>query len=378
MKIELRKITVRELTEGFEDNNEMGIIGYRGKLDIRPPYQREFIYGEKEREAVIHTVMRGFPLNVMYWAERDGDAEVPFEVLDGQQRTISLCQFISGDFAYNFRFFHNLQPDEKKKILDYELMIYVCSGTDSEKLEWFRTINIAGIKLTNQELRNAVYAGPFVSDAKRYFSKTNCPAYAMGKDLISGSPIRQEYLETAIKWIANSLSTPQRSISIEEYMAIHQHDPNASQLWQYFNAVLTWVNATFYVSKRKKIMNGVDWGELYERFHKKILDRDKLDKEIEKLVIDSEVENKRGICPYVLTRDEHCLGLRQFPDDIRLAVYTRQKGHCANPQCPEKGKEFDITEMHADHILPWSKGGRTIEENCQMLCRTCNLRKGAK
>src|SRR5688572_3569112 len=174
MNIELRKITVKDLTEGFQDNAEAGVVGYGGKLDIRPPYQREFIYKDKQRDAVIDTVNKGYPLNVMYWAVReDGN----FEVIDGQQRTISVCQYVNGDFSYMFRGFHNLKNDEQEHILNYKLMIYVCSGTDSEKLEWFKTINIAGEKLTDQELRNAVYAGTWVTDAKRYFSKSGCAAY---------------------------------------------------------------------------------------------------------------------------------------------------------------------------------------------------------
>ena len=170
MEIELKEITVRELADGYEDNAENGVKGFGGKLDIRPPYQREFIYKDKQRDAVIDTLTRDFPLNVMYWAVRDdGD----FEVIDGQQRTISVCQYVEGDFAFNNKYFHNLQDDEKKQILDYKLMVYLCSGTDSEKLEWFKIINIAGEKLTDQELRNAVYSGSWVSDAKRYFSKNS-------------------------------------------------------------------------------------------------------------------------------------------------------------------------------------------------------------
>ena len=378
MQIELQKITVRELTNAYEDNEEQGVRGYGGKLDIRPPYQREFIYDEKKRAAVITTIKKGFPLNVMYWATRDEDAEVPFEVMDGQQRTISICQYVNGDFAYDFQYFHNLTESEKNEILNYELMVYVCSGNDKEKLDWFETINIAGERLTAQELRNAVYAGPFVSDAKRYFSKSNCAAYNMGKYLLNGSPIRQDYLETALKWIANSQSKPGQKMTIEGYMAKHQHDPNAVQLWQYFSAVITWITATYDLKKRKQIMKGVDWGKLYDRFKDELIDKAKIDQEIGKLIIDSEVQTKKGICSYVLTRDEHDLGLRAFPDDIKLEVYEAQHHHCANPDCPNKDVEFDISEMEGDHIKPWRDGGKTVLENCQMLCRDCNRRKGAK
>ena len=179
MRIELKEITVRELADGFIDNAEAGVVSFGGMLDIRPPYQREFIYKDKQRDAVINTITKDFPLNVMYWSVReDGN----FELIDGQQRTISICQYVNGDFAYMFRYFHNLKNDEQGKILNYKLMIYVCSGTESEKLEWFKTINIAGEKLTPQELRNAVYAGTWVTDAKRYFSKAGSAAFQIGND----------------------------------------------------------------------------------------------------------------------------------------------------------------------------------------------------
>jgi hypothetical protein len=199
MKIELHPITVRQLTEGYVDNGEGGVTGYGGKLDIRPPYQREFIYKDKQRNAVIDTVRKGFPLNVMYWTVReDGN----FEIIDGQQRTVSICQYVHSDFSIDSMFFHNLPEDKQKQILDYELMVYFCRGTDSERLEWFKTINIAGEELTDQELRNAVYSGTWVTDAKKYFSQTGCVAHKLGSNYMSGTPIRQDYLETVIKWIS--------------------------------------------------------------------------------------------------------------------------------------------------------------------------------
>ena len=207
MEIKLQKITVRELTAGYQDNEENGVVAYGGKLDVRPPYQREFVYKDNQRNAVIDTLRQNFPLNVMYWAVR---SDGTFEIIDGQQRTISICQYVNGDFAFDFKYFHNLQKDEKEQILDYELNIYICSGTDSEKLKWFKTINISGEKLTEQELRNAVYSGSWVADAKRYFSKNNCAAYGLASKYINGSPIRQDYLETAIDWISKG--------DIEDYM----------------------------------------------------------------------------------------------------------------------------------------------------------------
>lgn len=361
MEIKLKEITVRDLTNGFQDNEENGVVGYGGKLDIRPPYQREFIYKDKQRDAVIDTVTKTFPLNVMYWAVREDGG---FEVIDGQQRTISLCQYVNGDFAHIMRYFHNLQEDEKKKILDYKLMVYICSGTDSEKLEWFRIINIAGEKLTEQELRNAVYSGSWVTDAKRYFSKNSCAAYGIGSDYLKGSPIRQDYLETAIKWISKE--------NIEVYMSNHQHDPNASALWSYFQSVITWVESTFTI-KRKKFMKGVDWGILYNEFKDELFDTDKLEIEIAKLVADDEVERKKGIYPYVLTRKEKYLSIRAFTDTMKQKVYEKQKGICV--VCKEY---FKISEMEADHIDPWHSGGKTNEENCQMLCKEDNRRKSGK
>ena len=212
MKIELKEITIRQLTEGYQDNDENGVVGFGGKLDIRPPYQREFVYKDAQRNAVIETVIKDRPLNVLYWAIIDADRH---EVIDGQQRTISICQYFNGDFSYLGRGYGNLESDEKEQFLNYKLMVYFCSGTDSEKLEWFRTINISGEKLTDQELRNAVYSGSWVTDSKRYFSKTNCAAHGLGSKYLTGYPIRQDYLETTIKWISGD--------KIEEYMAINQH-----------------------------------------------------------------------------------------------------------------------------------------------------------
>lgn len=357
MKIDFREITVENLSKGYKDNQEDGVIGYNGKLDIRPPYQREFIYKDKQRDAVIRTVSKDFPLNVMYWAVReDGN----YEIIDGQQRTISICQYIEGDFSIDGRFFHNLQKDEKEQILSYKLMVYLCSGTDSEKLEWFRTINIAGEKLTEQELRNAVYSGSFVTDAKRYFSKNGCPAYAIAGDYLNGSSIRQDYLETAIEWISKG--------NIENYMGVHQHDPNASELWLYFKSVIEWVKVVF--PKYRKEMKGVEWGPLYDEFKGKMLDASKIESELTKLMIDRDVTNKKGIYSYVLTRNERHLSIRAFDEAQKRGAYERQEGIC--PACK---LEFEFSAMHGDHIVPWSLGGKTVDENCQMLCADCNRQK---
>lgn len=360
MKIELKEITVRELAGGFQDNAENGVIGFGGKLDIRPPYQREFIYKDKQRDAVIDTVTKDYPLNVMYWAVRDGGG---FEVIDGQQRTISICQYVNGDFAYNFMYFHNLQNDQKEQILNYKLMVYICSGTDSEKLEWFKTINIAGEKLTEQELRNAVYSGSWVSDAKRYFSKNACPAYQIGSDYLTGSPIRQEYFETAIDWISKE--------NIEVYMSNHQHDPNASALWRYFQDVISWIKSNFTTYRRE--MKGVEWGFLYNDFKDEVYDTKQLETEISELMQDEDVSRKQGIYSYVLTRKERFLSIRSFTDKQKREAYERQQGIC--PKCDN---HFQFNEMEADHITPWHEGGKTVADNCQMLCKHDNRIKSGK
>ena len=359
MKIELHKITVRELTAGYEDREENGVVAFDGKLDVRPPYQREFIYKESQRDAVIDTLTQDFPLNVMYWAVRQDGT---YEIIDGQQRTISICQYVNGDFAFDFRYFHNLQKDEQEQILNYELNVYICDGSDSEKLKWFKTINIAGEKLTEQELRNAVYAGSWVSDAKRYFSKSNCAAYGLASKYLSGSPIRQDYLQTAIDWISKG--------NIDVYMGNHQHDPTAASLWNYFSNVINWVKAIF--PKYRKEMKGIAWGPLYNKYKDVPLSPSVIEEQVSKLMMDSDVEKKSGIYTYVLTGDERQLGIRLFDANTKREVYEKQSGIC--PIC---GNRFEIEQMEADHITPWKEGGRTIAENCQMLCRECNRRKSS-
>jgi len=296
----------------------------------------------------------------MYWAVReDGN----FEVIDGQQRTISICQYVIGEFAYEKRYFHNLQNDEKEQILNYKLTVYLCSGTDSEKLDWFRIVNIAGERLYDQELRNAVYHGSWVSDAKRHFSKSNCPAYGLGKDYLSGAVNRQDYLETAINWFSEG--------NIESYMSKNQHEPNANELWLYFQSVINWVEAVFPNYRRE--MKGIEWGFLYNEFKDQKFDSKKLEEEIAKLMQDEDIGSKKGIYTYVLTRQEKHLNIRAFSPNQKREAYERQKGIC--PVCKE---HFEIEEMEGDHITPWHEGGKTIADNCQMLCKEDNRRKSGK
>jgi len=368
MKIDLHKIKVAEVIKNYKDSAEEGVTAFGGKLDIRPKYQREFVYKPEQRNAVINTVQNQFPLNVMYWIENSAGS---YELLDGQQRTLSICQYVNGDYSINDRYFHNLTKEEKDQILNYDLMIYFCDGTDKERIKWFEIINTAGEKLTPQELLNAVYTGPWLSDAKLKFSKSNCAAYLLANDggqLVASSPLRQEYLETALSWINDG--------NIADYMAKHQHDKNANELWQYFQDVIAWVRKMFPEYRREMV--NVNWGELCNKFKDKKLNAGKLEAEIKELMQDEDVTKKSGIYSYVLTRNEKYLSIRAFTDKMKREAYEEQKGIC--PQCrgENKKKKWGIEEMEADHIKPWHEGGKTVAENCQMLCKDCNRTKSGK
>jgi hypothetical protein len=360
MKIELNEIPIRDLVNGYVNDDMEGVSGYNNKLNIRPKYQREFVYNDKQRDAVIDTVQKDFPLNVMYWVKNE---KGNYELLDGQQRTISICEYVAGKFSINYKYFHTLQKEEQEQILNYKLMIYICEGTDKEKLDWFKIINIAGEKLYDQEIRNAIYTGEWLTDAKRHFSKNGCPAYGMASDYMSGSAIRQDYLETAIKWISNN--------NIEQYMADHQHDDNSNDLWLFFSSVIMWVKTIFPNYRRE--MKGIEWGFLYNRYKGQNYDAKKLEKQIIMLMQDEDVTSKKGIYEYLLGGDEKFLNIRTFSDKMKREAYERQKGFCTI--C---SKHFEINEMEGDHITPWHEGGQTIAENCQMLCRDCNRRKSGK
>lgn len=365
MKINPHIITVKDLVRGFEDNEEEGVVGYDGHLNIRPKYQREFVYSPKQQEAVIQSIFKGFPLNVMYWVKNeDGN----FELLDGQQRTLSICAFAEGDIMVNLNGFTkdigSLTEDQRNTFMNYQLQIYICEdGTESERLDWFEIINIAGEKLTKQELLNAVYSGSWVMAAKKKFSKTNCVAYKLGADYMSGSPIRQDYLEKVLSWVSNG--------EIEKYMSAHKNDMNADIEWQYYQMVISWVRMLF--PKYRKEMKGVEWGLLYNRFKDNTYSATELETKIKRLMIDDDVTNKRGIYEYVLSADERKLNIRAFTESMKREAYESQNGICSH--C---GKHFEIEEMEADHITPWSKGGKTNASNCQMLCRNCNRIKGGK
>lgn len=372
MKIELQKVRVGDLFNGYEDKGESGVKGFDGRLNIRPPFQREFIYKPQQRNAVIDTLRKNFPLNTMYWAVA-GDG---YELMDGQQRTISICQYVNNEFSVLIdgmpRGFQNLTPDKQQQILDYELSVYVCEGEDSEKLDWFKIINIAGEKLTDQELRNAIYTGPWLADAKRWFSRrVAAPALQDGRDrLVNGTAERQEILERALDWFSEG--------KIEDYMQRYQHDSDAQELWQYWQAVFDWVKRVFpnQDSARTRLMKGLPWGKLFNQHKDDQLNAAKLETRIAELIDDDEVDNKRGIFEYLLTGNEKTLSLRTFDEKTKQSAYARQKGIC--PDCkPDKGP-YDFTEMEADHQKPWSKGGKTMPENCQMLCKEHNRSKGGR
>ena len=359
MKIEMHTITVRELVDGYVNSEEEGVVAFGGKLDVRPKYQREFIYRPEQQEAVVDTLTKGYPLNVMYWAVREDGT---YEVIDGQQRTLSICEYVAGRFAYMFRYFGNLAENEREQILDYGLTVYFCEGTESEKLEWFKTINIAGEELTEQELLNAVYAGPWTADLKRYFSRSAGPAYGMGNRYMKGEPIRQDYLATVLKWKSGG--------DVKSYMALRQHEPSAMEEWLYFKGVMDWVQTLF--PKYRKEMKGLEWGSLHDEFAGGKYDPAALEKSIVELMEDDDVQKKSGIYEYLLSgrERERLLNIRAFTPSQKRAAYERQKG-----KCPKCGKHFAIEEMEGDHIAPWSKGGKTVPENLHMLCRDCNRRK---
>lgn len=380
MIVEPFPVKVRDLIEGYhEDLKTGGVTAYGGLLDVRPRYQREFVYGQKDTEAVIDTVIKGFPLNSMYWCKRDDGT---FEVMDGQQRTISICRFATNP-AYSVKLpapgggsnavnFPNLFDDVRERFLDYELMVFVCDGDDSEKMAWFQTINIAGKELTRQEIRNAIYSCDWLTDAKSLFSRTGCVAERRFGKFLSGKRERQDYLETAFKWAADRDGIDGGD-PVSTYMQLHRGDQDANDLLHYFENVFEWVFKTF-GKKYQRDMRKVEWGLLYNAHKDEQLDPQSIQREVAALMENPEIRRAQGIFEYVLTRDEKSLNLRTFSDPEKRSMYESQ-----DHRCKKCGKICDsISDMHADHIVPWHKGGRTELSNGQMLCIDCNLRKGGK
>ncbi|MBC6437645.1 MAG: DUF262 domain-containing protein [Rhodobacteraceae bacterium] len=371
MKTTKKPVTIRDLVDGFEDKKYRGVFGYGGQLSIRPEYQREFIYDDKKQAAVIRSIQKKLPLNVMYWNDAGNEN---YEIIDGQQRTLSICHFVEGRFSIIDEdtkrkcYFYNLPVDKREELLDYELMVYVCKGTASDRLEWFRTINIASVPLNAQELRNAVYTGPWLSDAKRYFNSYSWSDMSLSGEFVKGSAIRQEILEKVLHWISDE--------HIDDYMAAHQHDPTATDLKNYFRNVLEWVNDYFTPHGKRDyrpVMGTVPWGHLYNKHKDNMPDPQELTARIRKLHMDPDVTRSSGIYSYVLNDEEKHLNIRSFHESDKLAAYERQEGICA-----KTGVWMKFKDMEADHITPWSEGGKTTLENCQMISREENRRKSNK
>ena len=396
--------TVRDLCEGYTNNDDGcttdSVFGYDRKLNIRPSYQRNSVYGADKRDAVIETILEGCPLNVMYWIDNEDGT---YEVLDGQQRTLAICNYVFGKFSIEspvfpagapHQDFFNLQanlPDIASKILDYELDIYICRGKASDKMNWFKRINTSGEPLNEQELLNASHTGKWLSDAKAYFSASagrgvsladKNPATSAPEPLLNGSWNRQDYLRTAIQWAAlgEGLSG---SSSIEQYMNTHGNkDADASLLWQYFSKVLEWVRSKFITYN--KALKGLDWGAIYEAYQAGKLSGNiimksgaEIQDEIIKLTMDDEITaGMKGIYLYIIYGDGKYLQIRQFDEKTARAAYEKQRHHCPYCVSDRNNREYAFKEMHADHIMPWSKGGKTVESNCQMLCKHHNESKG--
>jgi len=368
MKTIHQRIKVKDVFNGYQDKNWDGVVGYGGKLDIRPIYQREFIYNPENERAVIGTILKEHPLNLLYWV-KNGDN---FEVLDGQQRTLSICRFLDHKYHIELngekKYCDTLLKEDLDRIKNYELDVYICEGMEGEILEWFKTINIKGKELNNQELLNATHTGNWLTDAKKYFSKPNCAAKGLGEDYVSAILERQEFLETALNWINNG--------DAQGYMALHRNDENAKKLQDYFASVIEWIEKFFTTYRRE--MKNVNWGELYNQFKDTKLDATKLEKEIVELMEDEEVGNQKGIYDYVLTRNERSLNLRAFDEKTKRRIYEKQKGICPKCKGENKKKKWKFEEMEGDHKKLWSEGGKTIPENCQMLCKADHREKSGK
>jgi 5-methylcytosine-specific restriction endonuclease McrA len=387
MKTTLKtEITVKDICNGFvySELEEKGLFGLSGKLTIQPEYQRNYIYADGKREAaVIDSILKGYPLGLIYFNKVSENA---FEVLDGQQRITSLGRFVTNKFAiidenkmpHNF---NSITADKKEKILQTKLLIYECEGTESEIKEWFRTINIAGVPLNNQELLNAVYSGSFVTCAKEEFSNSQNTNIQQWCKYIAGSANRQDFLERALDWVSKG--------NIGEYMSRHRNDKNITELKNYFNTVIEWVSVVF--TDVESEMRGLEWGRLYEKYHKQSYDSKEISKKVKELYADPYVKNRRGVFEYILggETDTKLLEVRIFDDATKKSVYATQTTNAKEksisncPLCAQGidtncAKIWQLTEMDADHVTAWSKGGETDIKNCQMLCKTHNRAKGNK
>ena len=385
MKTTLRTdITVADICKGFVYNEYegKGLFGLSGKLTIQPEYQRNYIYADGKKDvAVIDSLLKGYPLGLIYFTKVGEDK---YEVLDGQQRITSFGRFVTGKFAVKDengveQYFSGLAEDKKKAIMETELTIYICEGTESEIKQWFKTINIAGVPLNEQELSNAIHSGPFVTKAKEVFSNSQNANVQKWSAYISGNVLRQDYLRTALDWVSRG--------NIDAYMSIHRYDEDITELKVYFDSVINWISGVFLDVDSK--MCGLKWGELYERFHKEPYDPVSVSQKVRELLEDSYVTDKKGIWEYVLggCANSELLNVRVFDEATKKTVYARQttnaKEKCIS-NCPlctlstnsNNKRIWKISEMDADHVTAWSKGGATDIKNCEMLCKTHNRAKG--
>jgi len=384
MKTTLKtNITVADLCEGFVYNEleGKGLFGLAGQLTIQPEYQRNYIYADGKKDvAVIDSILKGYPLGLIYFVKVADDK---FEVLDGQQRITSFGRYVTNKFAIHEngkpQYFDGIAADKQQKIMETPLLIYECEGEESEIKEWFRTINIAGVPLNDQEVNNAIFSGPFVTLGKEEFSNTQNANIQKWSAYIKGSANRQEFLERALDWVSKG--------EIEDYMARHRYDTNINELKTYFNSVINWVSGVF--SDVEKEMCGLEWGRLYEEHHHKPYNPKKVSEELHRLYADPYVKNRRGVFEYILggSTDTKLLDVRVFDDATKRTVYGKQtkaaeaKGESNCPLCAlghdaNKSKIWKFPEMDADHVSAWSKGGATDIKNCQMLCKTHNKSKG--
>jgi len=386
MKTELHtEITIKEICNGFTYNEleGKGLFGLSGKLTIQPEYQRNYIYADGKKDvAVIDSIIKGYPLGILYFVKTGDDT---YEVLDGQQRITSFGRYVIGKFAVKVNgmenYFTGLAEDLQNKILDTKLLIYICEGTESEIKEWFKTINIAGVPLNEQELLNAIYSGKFVTTAKKEFSNSQNSNIQKWSAYIKGDVKRQDFLACALDWVSKG--------NKEKYMSEHRNSEDISELKNYFTSVIDWVSSVFKTVEKE--MCGLKWGELYEKYHSNPYNPDEVDKKVKVLYADGAVKNRSGIFEYVLgdCTETKLLNIRIFEDRDKRIVYEKQtkeaekKGisncpFCAISDTPNKIKIWKLAEMDADHVSAWSKGGATSIENCQMLCRPHNIAKGNK
>lgn len=387
MKTTLRTdITVRAICEGFIYNEleGKGLFGLGGRLTIQPEYQRNYIYADGKKDvAVIESIMKHYPLGLIYF-NKVGDDK--FEILDGQQRITSIGRFVTNKFAVKDangmeQIFRGLDPTLQEDILNTPLLIYECDGTEREIKEWFKTINIAGIPLTHQELLNAIYSGPFVTAAKAEFSNSQNANIQKWSYYICGNVKRQEYLECALNWVSHG--------HIDGYMSRHRYNPDISELKTYFDTVIEWINGVFI--DVEKPMKGLDWGRLYETYHAQSYNPQEVHEQVQRLLTDDCVGKPSGIFEYVLggCKDNRLLEIRIFDDRTKKKVYEAQTNDaeakgvsncplCAMESTNNRTRIWKLSEMDADHVTAWSRGGATDESNCQMLCKTHNRAKGNK